>query len=218
MYKTILIVGSEVQSNIFEQSDRGRNMSVIFGDGAGAAILEATDEHSRGILSTHLHADGRFAEELFLEHPGSRLKVRFRPDMIEKGMLLPYMNGKLVYMNAVKYFPAVIREALEKNNLKETDIDLLIPHQANQRITSAIQKEMNLPDEKVVSNIAKYGNTTAASVPIALCEAWEQSRIKDGDLVCFAALSRASLRENNHSILPSAWFASFCTGVLRADM
>ncbi|MCW5907488.1 MAG: ketoacyl-ACP synthase III [Chitinophagales bacterium] len=185
-YKTILVVGSEVQSNVFEKSDRGRNMAVIFGDGAGAVVVEATDEPNKGILTTKLHSDGRFAEELYLEHPGSRRKERFNPDMIEKGELLPYMNGKLVFMNAVKYFPEVIREALADCNLKESDIDLLVPHQANARITVAIQKEFNLPDEKIVSNIDKYGNTTAASIPIALCEAWEQGRIKDGDLIAIA--------------------------------
>lgn len=185
-YKTILVVGSEVQSNVFEMSDRGRNMAVIFGDGAGAVVLEATEEANKGILTTKLHSDGRFAEELFLEHPGSRRKERFNADMIEKGELLPYMNGKLVFMNAVKYFPEVIREALTECNLKEADIDLLVPHQANARITVAVQREFNLPDEKVVSNIDKYGNTTAASIPIGLCEAWEEGRVKEGDLIAIA--------------------------------
>lgn len=186
-YKTILVVGSEVQSNVFEMTDRGRNMAVIFGDGAGAVVVEATEEKGKGILTTKMHSDGHFAEELYLEHPGSRRKVRFSADMMEKGELLPYMNGKLVFMNALKYFPEVVREALAECNLKESDIDLLVPHQANARITVAVQKEMNLPDEKIVSNIDKYGNTTAASVPIALCEAWEQGRIKEGDLVALAS-------------------------------
>lgn len=187
MYKTILVVGSEVQSNVFEMSDRGRNMAVIFGDGAGAVLLEATEEKGRGILTTKLHSDGHFAEELFLEHPGSRRKKRFSPEMIEKGELLPYMNGKLVFMNAVKYFPEVIREALKECNLSEKDLDLLIPHQANARITAAVAKELGLPEEKVASNIHKYGNTTAASIPIALCEAVTESRVKEGDLVGLAA-------------------------------
>ncbi len=193
MYKTILVVGSEVQSNVFELTDRGRNMSVIFGDGAGAVVLEATNETNKGILTTKLHSDGKFAEELYLEHPGSRRKVRFSPDMMEKGELLPYMNGKLVFMNALKYFPEVVREALTEVNLKETDIDIFIPHQANARITQAVQKEMNLPDEKVISNIDKYGNTTAASIPIALCEAWQDGKIKDGDLVAVAAFGSGFL-------------------------
>ncbi len=187
MYKTILVVGSEVQSNVFEMSDRGRNMAVIFGDGAGAVLLEATEEKGRGILTTKLHSDGHFAEELFLEHPGSRRKKRFSPEMIEKGELLPYMNGKLVFMNAVKYFPEVIREALKECNLSEKDLDLLIPHQANARITAAVAKELGLPEEKVASNIHKYGNTTAASIPIALCEAVTEGLVKEGDLVGLAA-------------------------------
>jgi 3-oxoacyl-[acyl-carrier-protein] synthase III len=185
-YKTILVVGSEIQSNVFEMSDRGRDLAVIFGDGAGAVVLEATDEKNKGILTTKLHSDGRFAEELYLEHPGSRKKVRFTHDMLEKGELLPYMNGKLVFVNAIKYFPEVIREALAACNLKDGDIDLLIPHQANARITAHIQKEMNLPDEKVISNIHKYGNTTAASIPIGMCEAWQDGKIKDGDLIAVA--------------------------------
>jgi 3-oxoacyl-[acyl-carrier-protein] synthase-3 len=187
MYKTILVVGSEVQSNVFELTDRGRSMSVIFGDGAGAVLLEATNEPGKGILTTKLHSDGKFAEELYLEHPGSRRKIRFSPDMMEKGELLPYMNGKLVFMNALKYFPEVVREALTECNLTEDDIDIFIPHQANARITQAVQKEMNIPAEKVISNIDKYGNTTAASIPIALCETWEAGKIKDGDLVALAA-------------------------------
>jgi len=185
-YKTVLVVGSEVQSNVMETSDRGRNMAVIFGDGAGAAVLVAHEEKGKGLLSTHLHSDGRFAEELMLQHPGSQLKTRLTPEMIDNGALLPVMNGKLVFIHALKYFPEVIREALAHNNLQESDIDLLVPHQANARITEAVRKEMNMPVEKVVSNIHKYGNTTAASIPIALTEAWQEGRIKEGDLICIA--------------------------------
>lgn len=187
MYKNALVIGSEVQSNVFEKSDRGRNMAVIFGDGAGAVVLEATTEENKGILTTKLHSDGHHAEELFLEHPGSRRKERFTPDMLEKGELLPHMNGKLVFVNAIKYFPEVIREALTECNLNDSDVDLLIPHQANARITVQVQKEMNLPDEKVISNIDRFGNTTAASIPIALCEAWENGKVKEGDLIAIAA-------------------------------
>lgn len=186
-YKTILVVGSEIQSNIFEMSDRGRNMAVIFGDGAGAVVLEATTEENKGILTTKLHSDGSQAEELFLEHPSSNLKKRLNHEMIDNGAMLPHMNGKLVFINALKYFPEVIREGLAEVNLKEEDIDLLVPHQANARITVALQKEMNIPDEKVVSNIHKYGNTTAGSIPIALCEAWEEGRVKENDLIVLAA-------------------------------
>lgn len=187
MYKTVLVVGSEIQSNLFEKSDRGRNMAVIFGDGAGAAVLEATDEPGKGILATTMHSDGKFAEELYMENPGSRKQERITKEMLEKGEFLPYMNGKLVFMNAVRFFPEVIREGLRACNLKESDLNLVVPHQANARITAAIKKEMNLTDDKIVSNIHKYGNTTAASVGIALCEAWEEGRIKDGDIVALAA-------------------------------
>jgi 3-oxoacyl-[acyl-carrier-protein] synthase-3 len=185
--RTILVIGSEVQSNVMETSDRGRNMAIIFGDGAGACVVEAHDEAGKGILSTHIHADGRYATELFLEHPGSRLKNRLTHEMIDSGAMLPSMNGKGVFAHAIKYFPEVIREALSANNYTTDDLDLLIPHQANARITAAVQKEFNLPDEKVVSNIHKYGNTTAASIPIALTEAWQDGRVKEDDLICLAA-------------------------------
>ena len=185
--KTVLVIGSEIQSNVMEISDKGRNVAVIFGDGAGAVVVEAHNDIGKGILSTHIHADGTHAEELFVEHVGSKLKKRVTHEMIDDGSLLPYMNGKMVFVNAVKYFPEVIREALAANNLQESDLDLLVPHQANARITQAVQKEFNLPDDKVVSNIHKYGNTTAASIPIALTETWEAGKVKEGDLVCVAA-------------------------------
>ena len=187
MYKTVLIVGSEVQSNIMELSDRGRNMSVIFGDGAGAVVLQATQEAGIGILSTHLHADGTHAEELMLEHPGSKRQQRVTAEMVESGALLPVMNGQLVFKNAVQRFPEVIQEALTANNLSTKDIDLLIPHQANLRIAEFVQKQLQLSDSQVFNNIQKYGNTTAASIPLALSEAWEAGRIKKNDLVCLAA-------------------------------
>jgi 3-oxoacyl-[acyl-carrier-protein] synthase-3 len=185
--RTILVIGAEVQSNVMETSDRGRNMAVIFGDGAGACIIEAHNEPGKGILSTHIHADGHYAKELSLEHPGSRLQKRITHEMIDSGALLPSMNGKAVFAHAVKYFPEVIREALTANGYTPQDLDLLIPHQANARITAAVQKEFNLPDEKVVSNIHKYGNTTAASIPIAFTEAWQDGRVKEGNLICMAA-------------------------------
>lgn len=187
MYKTILVIGAEIQSNIFELSDRGRNMAVIFGDGAGAAVVEATEEEGVGILSTHLHSDGSQARELMLEHPGSRLWKRMTPEMLEDGSMLPYMNGNKVFKIAVTKFPEVIREALETNGYTESDIDLLIPHQANIRIAQFVQKTLGLSDEQVHNNIDKYGNTTAASIPIAFSETLELGKAKRGDLVCFAA-------------------------------
>lgn len=186
-FKTILVAGAEIQSNILELSDRGRTMSVIFGDGAGACVVEAHQEKGKGILSTHLHSDGNFAEELLCKLPSSNLKqMGIVAGAREAGELLPYMNGKLVFQYAVKYFPEVIREALAFNQLTENDIDLFVPHQANARITEYVRKEMNMPVEKVVSNIHKYGNTTAASIPIALTEAWEEGRVKEGNLIALA--------------------------------
>ncbi|MFN6946453.1 MAG: 3-oxoacyl-ACP synthase III family protein [Cytophagaceae bacterium] len=185
-HKTILVVGSEIQSNVMELSNRGRNMAVIFGDGAGAVVLQASDE-GRGILSTHLHSDGSHAEELMLAHPGSNKKQRITAEMIADGSFLPHMNGQLVFKNAVQRFPEVIQEALDANKLSVKDIDLLIPHQANLRISEYVQQKMELSPDKVYNNIQKYGNTTAASIPIAMSEAWEEGRIRENDLLCLAA-------------------------------
>ncbi|MFN8417129.1 MAG: beta-ketoacyl-ACP synthase III [Cytophagaceae bacterium] len=186
MYKTALVVGSEIQSNIMELSNRGRNMAVLFGDGAGAVVLQASEKEG-GILSTHLHADGSQAEELMLEHPGSKRKERINADMLTDGSMLPVMNGQAVFKQAVQKFPEVIKEALDKNNLTTEDITLLIPHQANLRIAEMVQKLLKLRDEQVFNNIQKYGNTTAASIPIALSEAMQENKLKKGDLLCLAA-------------------------------
>jgi 3-oxoacyl-[acyl-carrier-protein] synthase-3 len=187
MYKTILVVGAEVQSNALEFSERDRHMSVIFADGAGAVILKASESLHRGILSTHLHSDGRFAEELMMPNPGSLKKKRITPEMLTDGSLLPVMNGQTVFKHAIVRFVEVIEEALAFNHLSVHDIDLLIPHQANLRISSYIQEKMGLSEDKVFNNIQKYGNTTAASIPIAWSEATEQNRLKSGDLLCLAA-------------------------------
>lgn len=187
MYKTILLVGSETQSNFVEYSDRHRHMAVIFGDGAGAVVLQATEENGKGVLSTHLHAEGVYAEELMCEHPGTKMNQRITHEMIDNGSLLPHMNGSMVFKHAVVRFEEVILEALQKNNLTTDQISLLIPHQANLRITDFIRQKMNLPEEKVYSNIHKYGNTTAASIPIAISEAIMDGKIKNNDLICLAA-------------------------------
>ncbi len=203
MYKNILVVGSEKHSFAMDFSTEGRAVSVIFGDGAGAAVLQPTSEAGKGILSTHLHADGADAEKLAMYYPGSGAGLwldkkpnwpaqelgglLMTPEMLEDGSMFPYMDGQAVFKKAVVKFPEVIKEALAKNGLSTSDLDLLVPHQANMRISQYIQKTLGLQDEQVVNNIQKYGNTTAASVPIALCEAWEEGRIKDGDLVCLAA-------------------------------
>ncbi|MCB0495585.1 MAG: ketoacyl-ACP synthase III [Cyclobacteriaceae bacterium] len=186
MYKTVLVIGAEIQSSALDKTTAGRNTNVIFADGAGAAILQATEEKS-GVLTTHLHADGDYAEELYVRDPGSSRKVRLSPELIAGDSFKVYMNGNGVFKHAVVRFEEVIREALDKTGKSTEDIDLLIPHQANLRISQFIQRKLNLPDEKIFNNIMYLGNTTAASIPIALSEAVDQGRVKKGDLVCLAA-------------------------------
>lgn len=190
MYKNILVIGSEVQSTGLDMTTRGRSVSVIFGDGAGAAIVSREEDLSKGILSTHLHSEGIHAEELIVKAPG--MGGRWVTDIIadnnpNDATYFPYMNGQFVFKNAVVRFSEVIQEGLEANNLTISDIDMLIPHQANLRISQFIQKKFNLTNDQVFNNIQKYGNTTAASIPIALTEAWEQGKIKSGDTVVLAA-------------------------------
>ncbi len=190
MYKNILIVASELQSFGLDMTDRGRGVSVIFGDGAGAAVVSREEDVSKGILSTHLHSEGEHAKELAVLAPG--MGGRWVTDIIaennpEDESYFPYMNGQLVFKNAVVRFSEVINEGLQANNLQVSDIDMLIPHQANLRISQYIQQKFNLTDDQVFNNIQKYGNTTAASIPIALTEAWEQGKIKEGDTIVLAA-------------------------------
>ena len=190
MYKNILVIGSEVHSTGLDMTSRGRGVSVIFGDGAGAAVLSREEDLTKGILSTHLHSEGQHAEELALQAPG--MGARWVTDIIADNdpndeSYFPYMNGQFVFKNAVVRFAEVINEGLEANDLQVSDIDMLIPHQANLRISQFIQNKFKLSDDQVFNNIQKYGNTTAASIPIALCEAWEDGKIKEGDLVCLAA-------------------------------
>lgn len=190
MYKNILVIGSELHSGGLDMTTRGRGVSVIFGDGAGAAILSREEDNSKGILSTHLHSEGQHAEELSLIAPG--MGKRWVTDIIEENdpddeSYFPYMNGQFVFKNAVVRFSEVIMEGLGANNLSPEDIDLLVPHQANLRISQFIQRKFRLRDDQVFNNIMKYGNTTAASIPIALTEAWEEGKVKEGDLVVLAA-------------------------------
>lgn len=187
MYKNILVVGAEIQSSALEMNTRGRNVSVIFGDGAGAVLVQATEETGKGILSTHLHADGNFAEELYVKDPGSSRKERLTKEMLDDVGIRAHMNGNLVFKHAIVRFTEVIMEALTANSLKKEDIDLLIPHQANLRISNFIQEKLGLAEGKVYNNIMRYGNTTAASIPIAFSEAWEEGIVKDGSLICLAA-------------------------------
>jgi 3-oxoacyl-[acyl-carrier-protein] synthase-3 len=204
MYKNILVVGSEKHSFGLDFTTRGRNISVIFGDGAGAVVLQATDEPGTGILSTHLHSDGNSAELLAMYNPGTHAnhwadknyahfdeaeigQMFMSHQMIDEAQNYPYMDVQSVIKKAVVKFPEVIMEALHKNGLTPADIHLLIPHQANLRISQFVQQKLQLADSQVYNNIQKYGNTTAASVPIALCEAWEKGMIEKGNLVCLAA-------------------------------
>ena len=187
MYKTVLVVGAEIQSTALDISTRGRNTAVIFGDGAGAAILQRSDKP--GILSTHLHSDGRFAEDLYVKDPGSsRPHAERQPEQIlDTTSFKVVMNGNQVFKHAVVRFMEVIQEGLQTNNLKKEDINLLVPHQANLRISQFIQEKLSLRDDQVFNNIMHYGNTTAASIPIAMSEAWAQGRIKENDVICLAA-------------------------------
>ena len=190
MYKNILVIGAETQSPALDMSTRGRNMAVLFGDGAGAAIVSRSDDPERGILSTHLHSQGEHAEQLAMITPGvgtkwvTELLAENDPDDVS---YYPNMNGQFVFKNAVVRFAEVIEEGLKTNGLSREDINMLIPHQANLRISQFVQHQFKLTDEQVFNNIMKYGNTTAASVPIALTEAVQQGKIKDGDLVVLAA-------------------------------
>ncbi len=206
MYKNILLIASETHSYGLDFSTRGRNVSVIFGDGAGAVVLQPTDttNSGAGILSTHLHSDGSEAELLSMINPGFHAG-KFVPEkkpsepsqpygglfitkeLIEKDDIYPYMDGPAVFKKAVVKFPEVIIEALTANGYQPSDIDLLIPHQANLRISQMVQHKLKLRDDQVYNNIQKYGNTTAASIPIALCEAWVNGKVKANDLICLAA-------------------------------
>ncbi len=204
MYHNVLVVGAEMHSCGLDFTDRGRNVSVIFGDGGGAVLLQPTEEEGKGILSTHLHADGDFAEKLAYINPGAHGGVHlgtegfgypdqeyggafFTKKMFEDENYYPNMDGQMVFKFAVTKFPEVINEALKANDFTPADLDMFIPHQANLRISQLVQRILRLPDEKVWNNIQRYGNTTAASIPIALCEAYEAGAVKEGDLVCLAA-------------------------------
>lgn len=202
-YKNVLVVGAEKHSFGLDFTTRGRNISVIFGDGAGAVVLQPTEDENRGILSTHLHSDGADAEILAMYNPGTHANhwkenlasfnkaeiadMFMSHQMIDNAENFPYMDGPHVFKTAVVKFPEVILESLSTNGYQPADLNMLIPHQANLRIAQFVQHKLKLRDDQVYNNIHKYGNTTAASIPIALCEVWEQGKIKEGDLICLAA-------------------------------
>jgi len=190
MYKKILVIGSELHSRGLDKTTRGRGVSVIFGDGAGAVVLSRSEDAKKGVLSTHLHSQGEHAKELSLVAPG--MGKRWVSDILRENdpndeSYFPYMNGQFVFKNAIVRFVEVINEGLQKNNLTKEDINLLIPHQANLRISQFVQHKFGLRDDQVYNNIVQYGNTTAASIPIALTEAWQEGKIKEGNLVVLAA-------------------------------
>jgi len=188
MYKTVLVIGSEIHSHRLDKSTRGRGVTVIFGDGAGAAIVQATEEKGKGILSTHLHSQGKYAQILATIGPGNTTPPVIDVDVLpDPADIYPVMQGNVVFKHAIVRFQEVINEALQANGYQSSDLDMLVPHQANLRISQFIQKKMGLRDDQVFNNIQKYGNTTAASIPIAMSEAVEQGKIKEGDLVCAAA-------------------------------
>ena len=190
MYKNILVIGSETHSPGLDKTTRGRGVSVIFGDGAGAAVVSRELDKSKGILSTHLHSQGKYAKELSVISPG--MGTRWVSDILKDNdpddeSYLPHMNGQFVFKNAIVRFSEVINEALQKNNLTKNDIKLLIPHQANLRISQIVQRSFKLQNNQIFNNISKYGNTTAASIPIALAEAYQANLINKGDIIILAA-------------------------------
>lgn len=185
----ILFVGAEVHSTSLDLSTRGRDIAVIFGDGAGAVCLEGVEtDEPVGVLASVLHAQGEFAEILKMDLPSHKQNPSIDEEMIREGRHYPFMDGRLVFKTAVRKLPQVAYASLKKAQLTVDDIDLFIPHQANLRINQAFAKSMKLPPEKVFHNIQKYGNTTAASIPIALDEAIEKKLIKSGSTVLFLAL------------------------------
>ena len=189
MYKNVLVIGSEYHSGGLDMTSRGRNVSVIFGDGAGAVVMTRTENNKEGILSSHLHSEGKHAKELSLIGPNTG---RWVPEIIAENdpediSYYPYMNGQFVFKNAIVRFTEVINEGLKKTGWSPNEIGMLIPHQANLRIAQFVQKKFNLSDDQVYNNIQRYGNTTAASIPIALTEAWEEGKIVPGTKVVLAA-------------------------------
>src|SRR5512136_2560966 len=187
VYRRILLVGAEVHSTGLDVSTRGRDVSVIFGDGAAAALIEATDDPGRGVLATTLHADGRFATDLWTDAPGSIYSPRNSHEMIDSGAVYPRMEGQKVFKHAIVKMPEAVRTVLGRAGLSTSDVKVLIPHQANLRIAEMVQKSLGLRDDQVFNNIQRYGNTTAASIPLALAEAVPARDVKRGDLVALAA-------------------------------
>ncbi len=193
MYKKILVVGSEIHSKALDRSNTGREVTVLFGDGAGAVVMEAVDSRQEGkafpgVISTQLHADGSFAKELWVPAPGlSYPHHRLSAEILANGDHFPKMNGKSVFVNAVKKMPEVLLQVLEKSKVSLPEVDLFIFHQANLRINEMVAKQLQIPEAKVFNTIERFGNTTAATIPIGLCEAEREGKLQRGMLVASAA-------------------------------
>jgi 3-oxoacyl-[acyl-carrier-protein] synthase-3 len=187
MMKNVLVIGSEVHSTGLDISTAGRDVTVLFGDGAGAAVVSRATDDKHMILSTHIHADGAEAEILWTEYPASAHNPRISAEAMAERKHYPSMNGKKVFKHAVTRMPEALMEGMVANKLTLADIDMVIPHQANLRINQMVAKMIGLPDEKIHNNIQKYGNTTAATIPICMHEAIELGKIKPGDMVAMVA-------------------------------
>ncbi len=185
-YDNVLVVGGEVHSTGVEFTERGRNVAVLFGDGAGAALVGVSEDPNKGILSVKLHADGSGAEDLWIPAPRSGYMPRITHEMLDEGLQWPQMNGKQVFRWAVDKMPEVAREVLADTGLTVADIDLFVPHQANRRINEFVAGALEIPPEKVVHNIERFGNTTAATIPIGLSESWAEGRLKDATVLSAA--------------------------------
>lgn len=192
VYHHVLVVGAEIHSKGLDKTTRGRDVAVLFGDGAGAVVMGPADPAggpgAARVLSTHLHADGRYAKELWTAAPGFAFpRERFGQSMLDEGENFPKMNGKTVFLHAVKRMPEAVMESIEANGLQLSDVDLFIFHQANLRINEMVAKQLGIPEEKVFNTIERFGNTTAATIPIGIDEALKAGRLKPGMLVATAA-------------------------------
>jgi len=191
-FRHVLVVGAEIQSTAMDVTTRGRNTAVLFADGAGAAVLGPSDDE-RGILAFDLHGDGTQAEKLWVDAPGSMYHPRVSQRQIEEGRHFLVMDGKEVFRHAVLRMPESVRAVLESAGHTTEDLRLLVAHQANLRIAEMMQKSLNLRDDQVYNNIMWYGNTTAATIPIALDECVRAGRIRPGDLVALTAFGSGFL-------------------------
>ncbi|MEO6572729.1 MAG: beta-ketoacyl-ACP synthase III [Polyangiaceae bacterium] len=187
VYKNILLVGAEVHSTGIEFADRGRDVTVLFGDGAGAAVIGAATEPNQGIKSIRIHADGSGAKELWVEAPASGEIPRITQAMLDEGKQYPAMQGKQVFRWATEKMPEVAREVMTEANITADQVDLFVPHQANLRINQFVGQKLGIPESKTVKNIEVYGNTTAATIPIGLSEAWREGRCRQGSNILIAA-------------------------------